>query len=61
MLMVAFLCVCLLVLIRNTPSICKLFVASNGNEWQKMLCGVVRAVKRCAELCGNKICAGFVR
>jgi hypothetical protein len=61
LLIVAFVCDYLHRLILHFSFVYKLFVASNGNKWQKMLCGVVRWFPHCAGLCGTEICAESVR
>ncbi len=61
LLIVAFRCSYLLVLIRRVASIRKPFVAIESNDEQKRLCGTVSRVLDVRELCVIKICAGSVR
>ena len=62
LLIFAFLCANLYVLIQDFPSYCKHYFASLGNNRQENLCGIVRLCGKCAaiggglNLCG--ICAG---
>jgi hypothetical protein len=61
LLIVAFLCGCLLVLIRHYTRICKHYFASTSDIEQKIVCESVRALPVVREVCGQVMCAGSVR